>query len=103
MHELIVSVNADLSTKFNQALSQNELQEKIAAFINDLITRDFQKLLFILYRLDISEQKLKNMLETADQDAGSIISGLIVERELQKIETRKQYRSNIDLPDEEKW
>ena len=77
----------------------------IAEKINDLIVHDFQKLILILYRLDINEEKLKNWLKgNPHSDAGIIIADLIIERELQKIKSRekfKQQRNEID--DEEKW
>ena len=49
----------------------------LAARINRLITDDFSGLINLLYRLDISEAKLKKLLsEHPQEDAGKIIAGI---------------------------
>ncbi|MEO6583506.1 MAG: hypothetical protein ABIO05_04240 [Ferruginibacter sp.] len=72
--------------------------------INHLIVNDFDKLIQILYRIDVSEAKLKNMLiENATEDAAKIITQLIIERQKEKIESRNRYRGNTDFSEAEKW
>lgn len=61
-------------------------------YINHLIETDFSKLLAILYRVDVSEKKLKQAFTQEHRNAGEIIARLLIERELQKIETRKKYK-----------
>ena len=91
--ELIQLINDQISTDFTDNIPINELQEKLRSYINDLIQNDFQRLISILYRVDVNETKLKRILkEEAGRDAADIISHLIIERQLQKINTRKQYR-----------
>jgi len=79
--------------------------QKLAAYINELIDHNFEKLVNILYRLDVSENKLKNLLASNTQtDAGLLIAQLIIERQAEKIKTRNQYKqSDTNIPDEEKW
>lgn len=72
--------------------------------INELITQDFDQLIRILYRLDISEQKLRDTLKKYEHDdAGYIIAQLIIERELQKMDSRKKYKRNENIPDDDAW
>lgn len=80
-------------------------RQRLAAYVNRLITGDFNKLVYILYRLDISEKRLKQLLASQQQtDAGLVIANMIIERQLQKIQSRKQYRVQDDsIPEEEKW
>ena len=76
----------------------------LAIEINRLIQYDFQKLINILYRLDIDEEKLKQMLaDYVHDDAGYIIAQLVVERQLQKIKTRRQMRRDENINEEDKW
>ena len=84
-----------------QKLSLNEL----ADYINRLIFSDFSKLVYILYRIDVSEQKLKLILqEHPNEDAGLIIAQLIIERQHQKAESRKKFNiDSKDIPEDEKW
>jgi len=98
--EIIKTIPADLLPQ----TSLHIFKEKLAAYINELISHDFEKLVHILYRLDVSEQKLKSTLASSSSDAGLLISQMIIERQLQKIKTREQYRQrNSNSNDEEKW
>jgi len=77
----------------------------LANKINELIERDFQKLVNILYRIDVDESKLKTMLQDhSNADAGLIIVDLIIERQEQKIKSREQFNQQTDKTDDnEKW
>jgi len=85
----------------------DQLREAIIERVRELIHSDFQKLVNILYRMDVSETKLKRMLEeNPDSDAGVIITELIIERQAQKIAIRKAQGGNFpkdNIPEEDKW
>jgi hypothetical protein len=92
--ELIQIINKQIDTDFAEGILMQALQEKLIVFINDLIQNNFQRLVAILYKVDVDENKLKRILkEDAGKDAADIIARLIIEREIQKIETRKQFGS----------
>jgi hypothetical protein len=59
----------------------------------------------VLYRVDVNERKLRTLLkENQNEHAGNIIAELIIERQLQKIKTRKEYsKTQEDNTSEEKW
>ena len=73
--------------------------------INELLLADFNKIISILYRLDIDELRLAALLKVhPDIEAGQIIAELIVERQLEKIRSRQAYRQDDSSIDEsEKW
>lgn len=73
--------------------------------VNDLLQHDFQKLVFLLYRIDIDENRLTRLLnQQPGEDAAVIITDLIIERQLQKIKSREQFRQNDDgIDEDEKW
>src|SRR5436190_24222352 len=77
----------------------------LAVRINELIEHHFQRLISILYRLDVPEEKLKRLLkENKDQDAGFIIANLIVERHEEKIKSREQFsKRDPGIDENEKW
>ena len=78
--------------------------DRLANHINYLIDKDFNKLLAILYRLDINESKLRQLiLENSEGDTGKTIAGLIIERQLEKMKSRKQFKSDADIAEDEKW
>lgn len=78
--------------------------EQLGAYINQLIEGDFSHLLHLLYRLDVSETKLKAVLADNPQgDPGVLIATLMLERMQQSRITRAQFKSAHDIPEEEKW
>ena len=89
----------------NEILRLEELSsEQLGIFINDLIEKDFSRLVQILYRLDVSEDKLKSvLLEHPTGDAGDMIAKLIMERIEQSKKTKELFKFNGVIPDDEKW
>jgi hypothetical protein len=80
---------------------------RLEELINHLLNNDFEKLINILYRIDVSESKLKKLLkENPGINASSIIAGMIIERQLQKIRSRGQFtqpKNHDDKDENEKW
>jgi hypothetical protein len=90
--ELIPAINKDFSLQLSEASNQDQLLIDVALYINHLIKNDFNKLLTLLYRIDVNENKLKNLLrEKPNENAGELIAQLIIERQLQKIKTRWEF------------
>lgn len=102
---LISLLQKDLAIDVAATSSYAELHEQLSSYINSLIKNDFEKLVSYLYRIDVSEQKLKILLQqNPGEDAGNIIATLIIERQQQKIKTRKQLNPRDDnIDNEEKW
>ena len=69
----------------------DELTNELARAIQYLIEKDFEKLMHILYRIDVSEAKVK-LAFGLEQDVARQIALLIIEREEQKVITREKYR-----------
>lgn len=70
------------------------LLQLITLYVQELIDKDFEKLLQTLYRIDIPDFKVKRAVEQSSPgDAPKIIAQLILEREKQKVATRANYKS----------
>ena len=102
---LITLLQKELLTDLHNPLSEKELRLLIQERVNELIEHDFGKLLSILYRIDVSEQKLKQLLRSnSDKDAAATITGLIIERQMEKIKSRRDARQYDNPNDtEDKW
>ena len=86
-------------------MPEEKAREELIFLINELINKDFHSLIQLLYRIDVNEKKIRVYLEkNSHKDAASVLANLIIERQLQKIESRKKYTSknNADEHDE-KW
>ena len=102
---LLTALQKELSIELYDQINEKELQLRVQEKVNELIEHDFGKLVNILYRIDVSEQKLKHLLQSnGDKDAAAIISRLIVERQIEKIKSRHGTK-HFDDPDdtEERW
>jgi hypothetical protein len=74
--------------------------------INQLIINDFEQLVSLLYRLDVSEAKINELLQTYPQeDAALIIVDLVIAREAEKIKSRREWsgKKYDENSGEEKW
>jgi hypothetical protein len=101
---LLPALSRTMEMELEAAESYEAVKNRIAAFINELILHDFGKLVALLYRIDISEAKLKYLLrENTDKDAAGIIAELIIEREIQKFNSRREHRVQDDISEDEKW
>lgn len=93
---LIAVVNNLQITNKNTGSETDEKQfELLVEFIDDLIRNDFNRLLSILYRVDISEEKLKLKLAQNKETpvpSAEIIAQLLIDREAEKMVSREKYR-----------
>lgn len=96
----------EISNELGLVVQDNLINlQVLAEMINDLINNDFQKLVSILYRMDVDETRLKQLLkENPGTDAGFIIASLMIERQKQKIESREKFsKQDENINDDEKW
>jgi hypothetical protein len=100
---MISQLSQSLEIDLQEKRSIEELKLILSTYINDLINHDFNKLMRILYRVDVSEKVLKENLQKYNEDAAAIIAGMIIERQLQKMKTRERFQSNNDISEDEKW
>ena len=97
-------IQKDTGLIVSPAMSREELRQVLAAYLNELINHDFEKLISLLYRIDVDEQKMRLLLvQQQNENAAVLIADLIIERQLQKTESRKQSAHSKDIPDEDKW
>jgi hypothetical protein len=103
--DLIPVINESFQLDLPDSISYESLKEKLSSHINLLIESDFTRLVSILYRIDISEAKLKQLLKVnAGINAADIIVELIIERQLEKIKSRQQFnKRDENIRDDEKW
>ncbi|MFY0252805.1 hypothetical protein ACDQ55_02505 [Chitinophaga sp. 30R24] len=94
----------DISVPAN--ISYELLEEILAKKLEILISENFQQFIFLLYRTDVAEHKVKGILEnavTSKEDPYRSIAALIIERQLQKIISRANYKQDNLPDDEERW
>ncbi len=72
-----------------------ELFDQIEPHINQLINSNQPKFMGILYRIDLSDEQIKNAVtQNSSESFSEIVTDLIIKRELQKVVIRKHYKSH---------
>lgn len=69
------------------------LYEELVDHLNRLIDRNFNTLVALLYRIDVSQEKVKKVIAAKKDDAsyGQVLAPLILNRQIDKIKTRRAY------------
>ncbi|GGI28511.1 hypothetical protein [Pedobacter mendelii] len=76
----------------DENLSKSQLREVLVDAFAYLVDNDFSKLIQILYKADVDQYKLKELLETTDgKSSAEVIADAYIARQLAKIETWKKY------------
>jgi hypothetical protein len=99
-----VSIEEIMQIKTIAKLDDQDLLLSLAAYVNELIMTNFERLVQLLYRIDVSEEKLKKLLrQNPESDAGLIIANLIIERQKQKflINTEENFGFRFEESEEE--
>lgn len=73
-------------------LSVVQLREKMVYAFSWLLDNDISKMMNILYRTDVDEERLKSLLiSKSELPSAEVIADEYIRRQMQKIETRKKY------------
>ena len=88
----------------SSSTKKEELKRQLVDCINYLLVNDFARLVHTLYRVDVNEKKLKQLLkDQPGTDAAVLIADLLLQRQEEKRKTKSSFPHNNDIPDNEKW
>jgi len=95
IHQLSIAQSADES---------RQLRIQLELLVNDLLLHDFSGLVHLLYRVDVNEKKLREVLaEQLQTDAAVLISSLILNRLEEKRRSREAFRRTDNIDDNDRW
>ncbi|MFI5172750.1 MAG: hypothetical protein ACHQFW_10185 [Chitinophagales bacterium] len=93
--EIALLGEIELSDPAPVVVSQDDLKIKLTEMIAYLMDHNFEKLLWILYRIDVDEEKAKSLLaKHLPEEAPAILAELIILRQLKKDEIKKEFNHN---------
>ncbi|MBN2615734.1 MAG: hypothetical protein JXR71_08585 [Bacteroidales bacterium] len=82
-----------IPARYFETMERSNLKQQLTLFIRELLEHDFHRLCNLIYRHDVSEPRFQEALELPDMDLqADRIADLVIEREMQKVATRKAYR-----------
>lgn len=77
--------------------SRETLQQRLTELVVHLLLHEMERLLQLLYRVDVNEKEVKAAFGQHDPERiAPRLAELIIDRELKKAETRIRYRKNQD-------
>ncbi len=93
-----------MELRLPDTVSYEQLEDMLAQRLEILISEHFQQFVFLLYRIDVREDKIREILEKdAGEGAYHRIAGLLIARQLEKIKSRETYKQPPPEDDEERW
>lgn len=93
----------------HESLANVDSEELLLQWLTEkleyLIANNFEGLLFILYRIDVSEARVREMISsTGGAHPARTIAELILERQKQKLYWRNKFKqSPVRTDDDERW
>jgi hypothetical protein len=79
-------------------------KEDLITLIQYLINNDIEKLIYVLYRVDVSEDIIKKLLHTTSKENTEVlIADAIIKRIEEKILWKQKFKSSFNHSEEEKW
>ncbi|MDX5339901.1 MAG: hypothetical protein LPK25_12785 [Cyclobacteriaceae bacterium] len=88
---LLVSKDFSLPEKINE-FSEEKAIEILAMAISQLMDRNLERLLQICYRIDLPENRLKQILHESEPDrVAQDLAQALWDRQKQKVEIRRRY------------
>ena len=89
LHKALIS---NWAVSENTELSMHELLEALSLRVQYLYDRDFDKLTTAMYTLDVDESRFNAALDLPElEDKSKAVARLILQREVQKMDTRMLY------------
>jgi hypothetical protein len=83
----------DIELPENQSFTKNDFLDKLSPFILHLLDNDFQKLVQIMYRIDVSEKEFGLTLQPGKKDIPKKLAEMIYDRLCLKAKIRAEYKS----------
>ncbi|WP_343667131.1 hypothetical protein [Chitinophaga sp.] len=103
--ETTLQIAEDTCLALPEHITYEQLESLLAAKLETMIGKDFQQFVLLLYKIDVAENKVRQVL--ADDTTGDVykkIAALLIERQQQKIISRKTFtKPASDQDGEERW
>lgn len=104
LQETARELAAEASLQLPGAVTREQLEILLAQQLERLISNNFQQFVFLLYKVDVSEKKVREVLDNdSSPEAFRKIAALLIERQLQKVQSKAMFNKPAPDDGEEKW
>jgi len=92
--ELCQAVSSRFELSVDDQLTIEGLKKALTYRILELLDKNLERLLSMLYRVDLSQKKLDDIFERGSkEEIAEKIAEAVIDRQLQKIKTRNYYKN----------
>src|SRR5215210_4343060 len=92
--EMLVKLSRQLTV-----LEQADVRQALIGQLNYLLLNDFNRLVQLLYRVDVDEEKMKKLLQDQPQtDAAVLIADLLIQRQKEKQQAAPPVQPSPQIP-----
>ncbi|SMG27712.1 hypothetical protein SAMN05661096_01653 [Marivirga sericea] len=96
-HKELITVSQKLIPDFEitqeHSLSKKSFIDKLSPYINHLLDNDFQKLVQIMYRIDVSEKEFALTLQPGTKKIPEKLAEMVYDRLCLKAKIRAEYKA----------
>jgi hypothetical protein len=104
LYSTALQLAEDAALALPAQINYEELEKILAEKLEAMISEDFQQFVLLLYKVDVSEYKVREVLEQdLSPDVYRKIAALLIDRQQQKIISRQTNTRPAGDDDEEKW
>lgn len=101
---LVETLNKETGLQTNGTIIYEQFYMLLVQHIAYLIGNHFEQLIFLLYRIDVKEDDIKQLLQLhAINEAPSLIANAIIKRQYEKLCNKKAATNFNGISKEEKW
>lgn len=102
LNEAAIAFQKEWGIALPEIISEEAILQALEQAVISQLQKGAETFFQLMYRLDISEQKVNAALQTSN--APAVIARLIYDRQLQKIQSRIQHKANDSEEDAElRW
>lgn len=105
LSETAIQIATNTALSIPDHITYEQLESLLAARLETMINTDFQQFVLLLYKIDVAEKKVRQVLtDDTTENVYRKIAALLIERQQQKIISRKTFTRPVNEDDEEeRW
>lgn len=87
-------ISGSFELQNSNVLTLEEIHFILTARIRELLDKNVERLVSILYRIDVGQKKTDEIFNNPSKDEiAALVADAVIERQLQKVKTRRKYSS----------
>lgn len=101
INEVYGIISRNFEVERSGEITFETLRDLLGMRIRELLDKNLEKLVSIMYRIDLNQEKVDRIFENISKDEIAFqLAVLIIERQMEKVRTRRLYKNTEDQIEE---